>query len=82
MVDKDRDTPPSFTEPEIVQTLTISGCEVHTMSDTVQFVGWVLVPASADLAAERRVVLRYEMANSAARQKLADLRKALAKGGH
>lgn len=76
----EHDTP--LSEPEIVPCLYVTGVAIEIADTVVRFVGWVKLPALGGETEERRIVVRFAMSNSQARNFQTVLRKGLARGGH
>jgi hypothetical protein len=71
---------PPITEPEIIPCLFINGTDIEAADTVIKFTSWVLARGGGD--DERRIVSRVAMSNAQARSLLAELRRALACGGH
>ena len=56
---------PPFTEPNIVDCLYVTGIGTDVSQNTVIFTGWLEID---DEHAERRIVVRFAMSETAARQ--------------
>jgi hypothetical protein len=80
VAERDRDV--RLTEPEIVQCLYLTGMGVEISESVVRFVGWTQLPAMGSDHEERRVVVRFAMSNTQARDLQNVMRKAFARGGH
>lgn len=79
---KSDDEPSALTEPVVVPCLFLTGVGVELNSGIVRFVGWTEMPDFGSEVTERRIAMRVSLPAEAARELAADIRKALARGGH
>jgi len=73
---------PPMTEPEIVPCLWTSGLAIEINDAVVRIVGWATMPHLGGEMDERRICVRFAMANATARKFAADLRRGLSTGEH
>lgn len=74
--------PAPLTEPEIVQCHYIEGLHLEVRDAVIRIVGWIDLEVTADEQPERRIVVRAAMPTVVARGLIADLRRAVARGGN
>jgi hypothetical protein len=70
-----------LTEPNTIPCLYITGIGLE-ISDVVRVVGWVHLPALGGETEERRIVVRFAISNTQARNLQTTLKKGLSRGGH
>ncbi|WP_119273110.1 hypothetical protein [Taklimakanibacter deserti] len=73
---------PPLIEALVVSTCFITGGALEVTDTCVRLVGWETLPIIEGGAGERRVITRIAMSTDTARDLMAGLRSALAKGGH
>lgn len=67
-----------LTEPIPVPCLFVTGWDIETSRDgSVRLIGWVDLPYLGGQTRERRIVARYAMSDSIAREMMAKLRRKL-----
>lgn len=74
--------PAPLTEPDIVHCLYVTGIGIEIADSVVRFVAWVSIPAMGGETEERRIVSRFAMSNSQARNLQNVLKRGLSRGGH
>jgi len=73
---------PPFSEPEIVPCLWTSGLALEINDTVVRIVGWATMPHLGGEMDERRICIRFAMANVTARKLAEELRRGLSRGAH
>lgn len=76
------DVPAPLTEPVVVDCVFVEGAVLEVKSDVIRIVGWISLEATEGSQPERRIVVRAAMPTVVARGLIADLRRAVARGGN